>query len=318
MLPEPNVERPTLKVSELLLEESGLKLRVVAGSTGLDGVITSSRIQKPGLALLGAADYVHEGRIQVLGKSEAAFLRRLPEARQREVLLDIGSRRPACVLLTKGLLPPPALSAVGDELGLPILGTALLSSTLIDRLTHMLEDRLAPRTQLHGVLLDVYGLGVLIRGDSGIGKSEAALDLVVRGHRLVSDDVVRVRRIGNNVLIGAGPEALQHHMELRGLGIINIKDLFGVAAVRNEKALDLVVELARWDESERPVDRLGLETDRVEILDVGLPLLKMPVAPGRNMAILIEVATRNHLLAVRGYSAARELIRKIEQRKAEP
>jgi HPr kinase/phosphorylase len=195
-----------------------------------------------------------------------------------------------------------------------VLVTTLLSSTLIDRITHYLEDRLAPRTQVHGVLLDVYGLGVLIRGDSGIGKSEAALDLVVRGHRLVADDVVQIRRVGNNVLMGTGPEILRHHMELRGLGIINIKDLFGVAAVRNEKAIDLVVDLSRWDERQH-YDRLGLDSDRVEILDVALPLLRMPVAPGRNMAILVEVASRNHLLVVRGYHAARELIRKVQERR---
>ena len=309
------LETPVLRVRELLTEHWGLKLALAAGKAGLDGIVTSARIQKPGLALLGAADYVHEGRVQVLGKSELRFARELPAERLAEVSAALVARRPACMLLTRGGDPPPPLRAAAEAAGIPLLVSGLISSMLIDRLTHFLEDRLAPRMQGHGVLMDIYGLGVLLRGASGIGKSEAALDLVVRGHRLVADDVVRIRRVGNNVLIGSGPEILRHHMELRGLGIINIKDLFGVAAVRDEKAIDVVVDLVRWDESEVR-ERLGLDDRHTALLGVDLPFVEMQVAAGRSVAILIEVAARNHILAVRGYHAGRELVRKIERRRA--
>lgn len=311
------VEAPTLCVRELLGEEAGLRVAVVAGAAGLDAIVRSPRMQKPGLALVGATDLVHEGRVQVFGKGEQRFLSRLPGEEAAKALAAVADRKPACLLLTSRPSPPhPHLVEVAEARGIALLATSLESSTLIDRLTHFLEDRLAPRTQVHGVLLDIYGLGVLVRGESGVGKSEAALDLVVRGHTLVADDVVRIRRIGNNVLIGWGPELLRHHMELRGLGIINVKDLYGVAAVRSEKAIDLVVDLVRWEQGQEP-DRLGTAGALVDILEVPLPHLRMPVAPGRSMAILVEVASRNHLMAMKGHSAAAELIRRVERARKE-
>ena len=309
------IETPTLAVRELVADGTELKLSVVAGAEGLDAVITSSRIQKPGLAFAGAYDFIHSGRVQILGKSEIEFAQTLSSDRRFEVMSAIAARRPACFLMTSGQTPLAETKRAAEEAGVAFLATALSSSVLIDRLTHFLEDRLAPRTQIHGVLLDIYGLGVLIRGESGLGKSEAALDLVVRGHRLIADDVVRIRRIGNSVLIGNGPELLRHHMELRGLGIINVKNLFGVAAVRNEKAIDMAVDLVPWGEAE--IDRLGLDSDSVDLLDVSLPRLAMPVAPGRSMAILIEVASRNRLLVMRGYHAAHELRVRVEEERGD-
>jgi len=193
----------------------------------------------------------------------------------------------------------------------PLLKTGVATPTAIAKLSSMLEDSLAERTMLHAVLMDVLGLGVLIAGESGIGKSECALDLIVRGHRLVADDTVEVRRRQETILIGACPELTRHHMELRGLGVINVKELFGIASTRSSKRVELVVQLERWVPT-REYERLGLDDAYYDILGLRVPLLKMPVAPGRNIAILVEVAARNQLLRQRGHHAARELADRLE------
>ncbi len=215
------------------------------------------------------------------------------------------------MLLTGGADIAPEILLEGDRAGVPILRTAVPTAAAIGKLTAVLEDRLAHREIIHGVLIDILGLGVLIAGDSGIGKSECALDLVVRGHRLVADDTVEVRRRSESIVIGACPELTRHHMEVRGLGLINIRDLFGVAATRTSKRIELVVQLDRWDEG-REYDRLGLDEASYELLGLKVPLIRMPVAPGRNLAILVEVAARNQLLRMRGINAARELVARLD------
>src|SRR5438552_440576 len=194
----------------------------------------------------------------------------------------------------------------------PLITTATATPTAIAKLTSILEDSLAERTILHAVLMDVLGLGVLIAGESGIGKSECALDLIVRGHRLVADDTVEVRRRQEAILIGACPELTRHHMELRGLGVINVKDLFGIASTRSSKRVELVVQLERWDPS-REYERLGLDDTFYDILGLRVPFISMPVAPGRNIAILVEVAARNQLLRSRGHHAARALAERLDR-----
>ena len=195
---------------------------------------------------------------------------------------------------------------------MPLLRTAVATPVAIAKITAILDDALAVRQVIHGVLLDILGLGVLIIGDSGIGKSECALDLIVRGHRLVADDTVEVRRRGETVVIGTCPELTRHHMELRGLGVINIRDLFGVASTRTSKRIELVVQLERWDTT-REYDRLGVDENTHEIFAVKIPLIRMPVAPGRSLAILVEVAARNQLLRSKGLNAARDLVSRLEQ-----
>ena len=228
-------ERPVVQVRAFLSETAAeLRLRLRAGAAGLDREIFIPRIQKPGLALAGFLEYIHPGRVQILGQSEITFLEELTPEKRRSVLADVCRREVACFVITKGLTPPPELVELSDESGVPLLVTRVVSSELIEGITLFLEEELAPRLALHGVFLDVYGLGVLLLGESGVGKSEAALELVVRGHKLVSDDMVEIRRIGK-ALNGAGPELSLYHMELRGLGLINIKDLFGVAAVRQSE-----------------------------------------------------------------------------------
>jgi len=217
-----------------------------------------------------------------------------------------------CVLITGGGNVPADLLTASDQHHVPLLRTPVATPIAIAKIGTLLDDALAVREVMHGVLMDILGLGVLIMGDSGIGKSECALDLIVRGHRLVADDTVEVRRRGETAVIGACPELTRHHMEVRGLGVINIRDLFGVASTRTSKRVELVVRLERWD-PDREYDRLGLDENVFEVLGVKVPLIQMPVAPGRNLAILVEVAARNQLLRLRGLNAARDLVTRLEQ-----
>jgi HPr kinase/phosphorylase len=292
-----------------------LEFDLLAGAAGLDRRITLPYIQKTGLALAGFDEYLRPGRVLMFGESEVRYLESMESEPRREALSRLFARDFPCVVLTLGLEPPAELLEVGERAGVPVLRTAASTPTAIARLTTMLEDRMAAREVLHGVLLDILGLGVLITGDSGIGKSECALDLVGRGHRLVADDTVEVKVRGEAVLIGSCPELTRHYVEIRGLGLVNVTDLFGVAATRSSKRIELVVQLERW-EMGREYDRLGLTMDSQEILGVSIPLIRMPVAPGRNVAMLVEVAARNSLLRSRGHHAAQRLAERLEHRLA--
>ncbi len=288
-----------------------LKLDLAAGRAGLEHRIHLARVQRPGLALTGYTDYIRYGRVQILGSSEAGYLRKL-KPRSRGAILDKLCRcRITCFVVTKGLVPPTELLAAAEARGIPVLTTPLESTAFIKLLSGFLEDRLATRLHLHSVLLDVFGLGVLILGDSGIGKSECALDLIDRGHRLVADDVVEIKRMGD-VLVGDSPDLTRYHMELRGLGVLNIKDLYGVSSIRLSKRVELVIQLERWDPG-KEYDRLGLRGETFLILGVEVPMVRMPVAPGRNIALLVEVAARNQLLREGGYDAARRFVERVDQ-----
>ncbi len=291
-------------------QATGLGLRLVAGSAGLKRGILLSRVQRPGLALTGHTDYIRYGRVQIMGGSEMSFLRRLKPDARAAILRKLCRRKISCFVVTKALRPPPELLAEAERRGIPLLLTRLESTLLIKQLSAFLDERLAERVHQHSVLMDVFGLGVLITGESGIGKSECALDLVDRGHRMVADDVVEIKKMGD-ALYGSSPELTRYHMELRGLGVLNIKDLYGVSAIRLSKRLELVVNLERW-ESGREYDRLGLRNESLDILGLPLPLIRMPVAPGRNIALLVEVASRNQLLKDRGYDAARRLAERVD------
>jgi HPr kinase/phosphorylase len=292
---------------------NGLDLDLLAGAAGLERRITLPYIQKTGLALAGFDEYLRPGRVLIFGESEVRFLEGMDPAARTQALRRLCARDLPCVMITMGLETPPELAAEAERAGVPLLRTALQTPAAIARLTSLLEDRMAPREIRHGVLMDILGLGVLIVGESGIGKSECALDLIGRGHRLVADDTVEVRCRGESILIGACPELTRHHVEIRGLGLINVTDLFGVSATRSSKRIELVVHLERW-ESGREYDRLGLDTDAVDILGVKVPLVTMPVAPGRNAAMLVEVAARNQLLRAGGRHAAQLLAERLERR----
>src|SRR5262245_22269007 len=294
-------------------ETFGLPLELLAGADGLDRIITSPQIQKTGLALAGFHEYLKPGRVLIFGESEIRYLESLDvDSRIASMRLALTHDFP-CVLITGGFTPPVELTIEAERAGVPLLKTAIATPTAIAKLASILEDSLAPRTIMHAVLIDVLGLGVLITGESGIGKSECALDLIVRGHRLVADDTVEIRRRQETILIGTCPELTRHHMELRGLGVINVKELFGIASTRSSKRVELVVQLERWH-PDREYDRLGLDDVYEEILGMRVPQIRMPVAPGRNIAILVEVAARNQLLRSRGHHAAHELAERLERR----
>jgi HPr kinase/phosphorylase len=307
----------SVEVRDLLAPDAaGLELTLVAGRAGLDQRVHLSRVQRPGLALTGFTEYIRYGRVQIMGGSEITYLRRLSARRRAMVLERLVACRLSCVIVTKGLTPPPELVAAAEAAAVPLLVSAIESTPFIKQLSAYLDERLATRLHLHSVLMDVFGLGVLIMGESGVGKSECALDLIDRGHRLVSDDVVEVKRMAET-LLGSSPDLTRYHMELRGLGVINIKDLYGVSSIRVSKRVELVVNLERW-EAGREYDRLGLRDEKFQVLGVELPLIRMPVAPGRNIAILVEVAARNQLLKDRGYDAARRFVERVDDAMVAP
>ena len=306
---------PTVTVADLLssrCEAFGLTIELLGGAAGTARVIASPHIQKTGLALAGFHEYLQPARILVFGESEVRYIESLDATIRREVIAAVFAYDIPCVMITGGWAPPPELLTAAERHAVPLLRTPVPTPLAIARVGALLDDALAVRTVIHGVLVDILGLGVLITGESGMGKSECALDLVVRGHRLVADDTVEVRRRGDNELIGTCPELTRHHMEVRGLGVINIRDLFGVAATRLSKRVELVVQLERWD-PERDYDRLGLDEKTYELFQVKVPVIHMPVAPGRSLAILVEVAARNQLLRSRGLNAARDLAMRLER-----
>lgn len=307
----------TLRIQRLLEDHDyELQLSLVAGKAGLRRLISSSRIQKPGLALVGFTEHLHPQRVQVFGNTEVSYLRTLSEERQKEVLTVLFKADLACVVVTKDLEPPQALVEACEAAGLALMRTPMLSSTFIQQVQAFLEEALTETSSLHGVLLDVFGVGILLLGKSGIGKSEIALDLVMRGHRLVADDIVDVTKRKAHSVHGAGNPVIKHHMEIRGLGIINIKDLFGVASVRETKKIELVIELVEWDPHQE-YDRLGVEEQLFNIAGVDVPLSVVPVRPGRNMATIIEVAARNQLLKLQGHHSARDFAERLNRAIAE-
>jgi HPr kinase/phosphorylase len=301
----------SVRVRELL-DEAGasLQLRLVSGARGLDRSIALPRLQQPGLALAGYLPQLHPDRVQVLGNSEVSYLGTLDAARARAAVAAVAGAGAACFVVTNDTEPPAVLTEPAEAAGVPLLGSRLRTADFIRAATTWLEEKLAPEAHLHGDLVELCGLGVLILGKSGIGKSEAALDLVSRGHRLVADDVVHVRRISPTVLRGRAARLLEHHMEIRGLGVIDVEALFGTLATLDERQLDFVVELIEWPDA---ADRLGLVEGTYALLEVDLPLVRVPVRPGRSVAMLMETAARNHLLRLRGRHSALGLAERIDR-----
>ena len=302
----------SVRVAELLSEELGyLHLHVLSGHSHLDNPITHPRVQKPGLAFAGYYAYIKPGRVQIIGESETEYLKTLDEEERHRRLDTITSLPVPVFVITKGLEPLPGFLELCRNREVPVLASTELSSTVIKGISYFLEDHLVPSTTMHGVLLEIYGLGVLLIGESGVGKSESALDLITRGHSLVADDRVTVKRYPNGELVGFSEGPLRHHMELRGIGIINVQDLFGLASVRERTAIDLVVELEHW-QTGRQYERLGLDETLYDILETPCPYIRMPVALGRNISIMVEIAARNHVLKLQGHHSAREFARKLE------
>lgn len=294
-----------LHVADLFEQrQKSLDLSLAAGQAGLKREITSADISSPGLVLAGFTDRFPSGRMQVLGETEVMYLRSMDADRRRDVLGGfLGSEVPV-VFVTKGLDPPPELLDLAEERSIPVVQSKLKTGEFYRRIKPFLEEEFAPSTAIHGSLADVYGVGLLFIGASGIGKSECVLDLVERGHRLVADDVVLARRRGFDVLIGQAHEHQQHHMEIRGIGIIDVRALFGVRAVRQQKRIEVVVQLEHWRKS-ASYDRTGLERDTMDILDTTIPRVVIPLNPGKNITVISEVVAMDHLLRYAGVDTAR-------------
>ncbi len=287
-----------------------LQIEIISGYEGVDREISSNRVQKPGLRMIEPDINLEEGKIQVLGKTEISYFDKLSIEEQKNIADVLTSQDIPCFIVSKGLPPPDLLKRFCQTKLMPLFTTELSTGKLISILNGILEERLAPFVSVHGVLIDIHRIGVLLLGKSGIGKSECALDLILRGSKLIADDVVEIRRVGTSKLIGSGPENIRHLMEIRGIGIVSIKDLFGMASVMDKREIDMVIELAQWDPNTE-YDRLGIDQKSYTIMEVELPHLVLPVSPGRNTATIVEVAVRNQLLRSSGICTAEELQNQI-------
>ncbi|HEX9610971.1 MAG TPA: HPr(Ser) kinase/phosphatase [Gemmatimonadales bacterium] len=292
------------KIRDLLAERGDpLQLEALTGDAGLDRVIPSSEASSPGLVLAGYTGRFVSDRLHILGETEISYLGAMDPAARRRALETLFGYELPCIIITKGQDPPVELLELARARGVPVIRTRLKTAEFYRRLRPFLDGAFAPATTVHASLADVYGVGLLFLGRSGIGKSECVLDLVERGHRLVADDVVHITRRGHDILIGRGHELSQHHMEIRGIGLIDIKALFGIRAVRQQKRVEVVVQLEDWDGS-REYERTGLDGRVTTVLDVTLPLVTVPLNPGKNLTVICEVVAMNHLLRYSGVDTA--------------
>jgi HPr kinase/phosphorylase len=294
----------TLTVERLLqIKKEPLLLEPLTDERGLSRVIPGPDISSPGLALAGFTERFPSERIQVLGQTEVTYLNSLSPASRTAALQGLLSFNLPVIFITKGLPPPDSLVQLAAEKGTPVIRSQLKTADFYSRIKPFLEEYFAPSTTMHGSLADVYGVGLLFMGKSGIGKSEAVLDLIERGHRLVADDLVIVSRRGREILIGRGHDLQRHHMEIRGVGIIDVASLFGIRAIRLQKRLEVIVQLEVWDENAH-YDRTGLEVQTVDVLGVKVPRVIVPLNPGKNITVIAEVVAMNHLLKYAGVDSA--------------
>ncbi|WP_127583200.1 HPr(Ser) kinase/phosphatase [Paenibacillus koleovorans] len=302
--------RKKTKVSDLV---QAFQLEVLAGEAGIGRLIHVAELYRPGLEMAGYFAYHPRERVQILGKTELTFFETLTaEERTDRMQRMCSEAETPCFCITRGMAAPAELLEQGEKYGMPVLRTNLATTTLVSRITGFLENKLAPTTTIHGVLVDVYGIGMLITGTSGIGKSETALELVKRGHRLIADDAVEIKQVAENILVGNAPELIKHLLEIRGVGIINVMTLFGAGAIRNVKKITLVIRLETWQQ-DKEYDRLGLDEETTRVIDTDLPLVTIPVRPGRNLAVIIEVAAMNFRLKRMGYNAALQFTNKLTE-----
>jgi len=285
-------------------------LELISGEEGIHRPITMSDISRPGLEMAGYFSYYPAERIQLLGRTEMSFYELLSTEDRMDRMRQLCTDNTPGVILSRDLDAPKELIEASERSQVPVMKTAVQTTRFSSRLTNFLESKLAPTTALHGVLVDIYGVGVLITGKSGVGKSETALELVKRGHRLVADDSVEIRQEDTDTLIGTSPELIEHLLEIRGLGIINVMTLFGAGAVRSNKRVTLVIDLEIWDKTKQ-YDRLGLDEEKMKIIDTEITKITLPVRPGRNLAVIIEVAAMNFRLKRMGVNAAEQFSNRL-------
>lgn len=286
------------------------ELSLVSGQEGIGRHISVSDISRPGLEMAGYFTHYPANRVQLLGKTELSFFDMLLPHERMERMKKLCSPETPAIIISHGMNVPEELKKAANEENVPVLTTKMATTRFSSLLTNFLESKLAPTTAVHGVLVDVYGVGVLITGKSGVGKSETALELVKRGHRLVADDCVEIRQEAENTLVGSAPKLIEHLLEIRGVGIIDIMTLFGASAIRSYKRISLVIDLEIWD-ANKTYDRLGLDEEKMRIIDTDLTKFTIPVRPGRNLAVIIEVASMNHRLKRMGVNAAEEFSNRL-------
>lgn len=287
-------------------------LELIAGHEGIHKQVQMSDISRPGLEMAGYFDYYPAERVQLIGRKEMSFLETLPAITRRKRLERLCSDDTPAFIIAHGEEGPRELSQLADEKNIPVLRTDYKTTQFAGMLTNYLIGQLAPMTTVHGVLVDVYGVGVLITGGSGVGKSETALELIKKGHRLVADDSVEIRQVADNILIGTSPKLLKHMLEIRGVGIIDLMTLFGASSVKDDKRVLLAVDLEIWDDKKH-YDRLGIDEEKIEILDSQITKLSVPVRPGRNIAVIIEVAAMDYRMKRLGINAAEEFANRLDQ-----
>lgn len=291
-------------IKELALEE------VYMPTPAEERMISSSDVNRPGLALSGYFDFFDNDRIQIFGKSECSFLENLPEDLRVSHVNELVSANPPAVIVSRSLPILPELRSACERYGVPLLSGKDSTSSLMAALIAFLKVQLAPRITRHGVLVEVYGEGVLLLGDSGIGKSETAVELLKRGHRLIADDAVEIRRVSAKTLVGSAPQNIRHFIELRGIGIVNVRRIFGIGSIKMTEKIDMVIQLEPWD-NDKVYDRMGLDGQTIEILGIDVPSMTIPVKPGRNLAVIIEVAAMSNRQKKMGFNAAQELMHKL-------
>lgn len=298
---------PKVRTKDIL---DKFNLELISGEEGINRPITTSDISRPGIEMAGYFKFYPAERIQLLGKTELSFYHELTDREKSSRMEKLCTDITPAIIVTRGLEVPPELLEASERESVPVLRTTMKTTRFSSQLTNFLESKLAPTTAVHGVLVDVYGIGVLIIGKSGVGKSETALELVKRGHRLVADDCVEIRQEDQDTLVGNSPELIEHLLEIRGLGIINVMTLFGAGAVRSNKRITMVVNLETWD-SKKQYDRLGLDEEKMKIIDTEITKLTIPVRPGRNLAVIIEVAAMNYRLKRMGVNAAQQFTERL-------
>ncbi|GAB2544773.1 HPr(Ser) kinase/phosphatase [Gracilibacillus alcaliphilus] len=300
---------PKVRTQDLL---DRFQLELIAGSEGVHREIFMSEVARPGIELTGYFKYYPKDRLQLFGKTELSFFEELSPEEKKDRSYRLCTDITPGIVVTRNMEIPEELVEACEQSGVPLLRSRYKTSRVISRITNFLEAKFAPFTAIHGVLVDIYGVGVIITGQSGVGKSETALELVKRGHRLVADDSVEIRQEDYDRLIGSSPPLIEHLLEIRGLGIINVMTLFGAGSVRSHKKISLVINLETWD-AKKQYDRLGLEEETMKIIDVDVPKATLPVRPGRNLAVIIEVAAMNFRLKQMGVNAAEEFSHRLTQ-----
>ena len=299
----------TVPLTKIIKEFSLEKLYVPANLQ--ERVIASNEVNRPGLQIAGYFEFFDEKRIQIIGKAEESFLANFIPEKAKKRVEDLFSHKPSAVVVCRNLDIPETFIEFAEKYDVPLFRTSVSTSSFSSALIAFLNVNLAPRITRHGVLVEVYGEGVLLYGDSGVGKSEVAMELIKRGHRLIADDAVEIRRVSNRSLVGTSPENIRHFMELRGVGIINARNLFGMGAVKLTEKIDMVINMEQWD-TEKVYDRIGMDNTYTEIMGIQVPIMTIPVKPGRNLAIIIEAAAMNNRQKKMGYNAAQELYTRVQ------